>query len=250
MTSTFSPGAFMGQRVLITGASGGLGAECARVFHSVGAELVLLDLDEARLTEMEHSFHGDQAVTRIVGDLATSGHRAAAAEQVAELGGVDHLVLAAGIYREKPFADMTEADFDHMMQVNLTSTVQLVRSLLDQLHNGGSIVLFSSMAGERGSCNHSHYAATKGALVSFGRSLAWELGPRNIRVNALSPGIIRTPMTDDLVHQAGPHLIASTPLGRFGEPAEVAGAAVFLCSAAATFLTGVTLQINGGLHMG
>lgn len=249
MTSTFSPDTFQGQRIMITGAAGGLGAECARTFHALGAELILVDLEDAKLTDVERSLTGSSSVTSVATNLTNTEHRAELVRKVCELGGVDHLVLAAGIYRRRPVVEMSDADIDETLHVNLRSPVQLIRDIDAQLHDNGSIVLFSSMAGERGSRHHAHYAATKGALTSLGRSLSWELSPRNIRVNSVAPGIIRTSMTDELVAQNSDHLLASTPLGRFGEPEEVVGAVIFLCSDAASFVTGVSLQVNGGLHM-
>jgi 3-oxoacyl-[acyl-carrier protein] reductase len=116
------------------------------------------------------------------------------------------------------------------------------------LNQDGSIVNISSIAGHRGSNKHGHYAAAKGALLALTRSLAWELGPK-ARANCVSPGIIETQMTVDLVAARGDVLIAATPSGRLGQASEVASVILFLCSPAASFVNGETIQVNGGLHM-
>lgn len=248
MTSIFSPTAFAGQRVLITGATGGIGTLTSKHFKAAGAELVLADLNGKALEALADEL-GRTGVTTLEFDATKNSDRTNLVETIANLGGVDHLVLAAGIYEEIALAEMSDDDIMRTLQINLVSTMQLVRDIEPQLQNNGSIVLFSSMAGERGSRNHSQYAASKGGLVSFGRSMAWELGERQIRVNAVTPGIIATSMTESLVAGGGDALLKSTPLQRFGEPEEVASAAVFLASEAASFITGMVMQINGGLHM-
>lgn len=249
MTNVFSPTAFAGQRVLITGATGGIGALTSRQFKAAGAELVLADLSSQALQSLAAKL-GHTGVTTLEFDATVASDRINLVEMITKLGGVDHLVLAAGIYEEIALADMSDDDITRTLQINLVSTMQLVRDVEPQLQDNGSIVLFSSMAGERGSRNHSQYAASKGGLVSFGRSMAWELGERQIRVNALTPGIIATSMTESLVAGGDEALLKATPLQRLGEPEEVASAAVFLASEAASFITGMVMQINGGLHMG
>ncbi|WP_129658113.1 SDR family NAD(P)-dependent oxidoreductase [Rothia halotolerans] len=248
-TRVFADDAFQGQRVLITGAGGGIGSRCAEMFHRAGAELILIDLHEGPLREVAAGLGEGTDAAVLAGDVTAREVREGIVGKVAELGGVDHLVLAAGIYQDRPIAEMTDEDFERTLSINLTSTFQLTRDLLGQLRDGGSVVNFASMAGERGSRHHAHYAATKGGLVSFGRSLAWEVGERGIRVNAVAPGIISTSMTQGLVDSGGEALLTATPLRRFGEPEDVASAVLYLCSDAASFLTGVTLQVNGGLHM-
>ncbi|MCY1558480.1 3-oxoacyl-[acyl-carrier-protein] reductase FabG [compost metagenome] len=120
--------------------------------------------------------------------------------------------------------------------------------MLPHLSDNSSIVNLSSIAGHRGSSEHAHYSASKGAVSSFSKSLAIELAPRT-RVNLVAPGIIETPMTTELLREKGQLLLDGTPLKRFGTAEEVAGAIVFLCSPLASFVTGETLHVNGGLYM-
>lgn len=143
---------------------------------------------------------------------------------------------------------MTNTQWREVMSVNLDGVFFLVRATLPHLKRNGSIVPIASMAGHRGSARHAHYAATKGALLSFSRSLAWEIGDA-ARINVVSPGIIATPMTDDLVAAKGDTLLAATPMGRYGTPGEVASVVSFLCSPAAAFVHGEVIHVNGGLHM-
>lgn len=251
MTSNlFSPTAFAGQTVLITGATGGIGSACAQLFYETGATLVLCDLNSNALNCLEQEFDDATRVHTCSGDLTDPAVISRIQTTVENLQGIDHLILAAGIYLAQPFESMSDEQFDETLNINLRSAFQLSRTLLPRISANGSIVNFSSIAGQRGSKHHAHYAASKAALVALGRSLAWEVGHRNIRVNSVAPGIISTTMTQDLVAANHDTLLRSTPLQRFGQAAEVASAVLFLASSAASFITGANLEVNGGLHMG
>ncbi|MFF8894826.1 SDR family NAD(P)-dependent oxidoreductase [Brevibacterium casei] len=245
----FSDGLFDGQRVLITGAGGGIGSQCAKQFAAAGAELVLVDLDPEEIAQTAESLLPSKTVSVLAGDLTDLAVLSELFDLVDKLGGIDHLVLAAGVYTEHSVEEMSDEDWSRTLTINLDTNFKLVRGLVSHLHDFGTIINFGSMAGSRGSRNHAHYAATKGALVSFGRSLAWELGDRNIRVNAVAPGIISTRLVEGLVASGGGALLDATPLHRFGKPEEVASVVVFLCSPGASFINGDTIHINGGLHM-
>lgn len=245
----FNADAFSGQRVLITGAGGGIGSKSAQQFAAAGADLILVDLMPEAVEKVVDSLPSETSVQQLAGDLTDPAVLADLLGLVDSCGGVDHLVLAAGIYTEHAVEKMSDEDWATTMTVNLDTNFKITRGLIPHLRESGSIVNFGSMAGSRGSRNHAHYAATKGAIVAFGRSLSWELGDRNIRVNAVAPGIIATRMTESLVSSGGDALLDATPLHRFGQPEEVASAVVFLCSAAASFINGDTVHINGGLHM-
>lgn len=249
MTSTFSSTAFAGKRALITGAAGGIGSQCARLLAGSGAELVLTDVNHAGLEQLAADLGTATEVTVLSGELTSKEGRTKLVKAAEELGGIDFLLPAAGIYPESPLTNITDEDWDLTIAVNLTSVFALIRDLVPHLKPGGSIVNFGSIAGARGSKNHSHYAASKGAIAAFTRSIAQELAERGIRANTIAPGIIATSMTDELLSVAGASLINDTPLHRLGTAEEVAGTAVFLCTDLAGFITGSTIHVNGGLHM-
>ena len=249
MTSTFSSTAFAGKRALITGAAGGIGSQCARLLAGSGAELVLTDVNHAGLEQLAADLGTATEVTVLSGELTSKEGRTKLGKAAEELGGIDFLLPAAGIYPESPLTNITDEDWDLTIAVNLTSIFALTRDLVPHLKPGGSIVNFGSIAGARGSKNHSHYAASKGAIAAFTRSIAQELAERGIRANTIAPGIIATSMADELLSVAGDSLINDTPLHRLGTAEEVAGTAVFLCSDLAGFITGSTIHVNGGLHM-
>lgn len=241
---------FSGKCCVITGATGGIPAATARLFAELGASLALADLDAGRLEALAAALRGLGADCLVhAHDIRDPAGVAAFAEAVrARFGGADHLVTGAGLYRGRAVAAMSEAEWQETLAVNLDGVFRSCRAFLPLLRDGGSIVNLASMAAHRGSREHAHYSAAKGAVLSFTRSLALEAAPR-LRVNAVSPGLIDTPMIGELLRARGPALLEATPLRRLGTPAEVAGAIVFLCSPLAAFVTGETLQVNGGLHI-
>ena len=241
---------FRGRTLVLTGASGAIGRAVAHQFAQAGANLVLADLAAQPLADLaaELAPLGVPVVTRAMDVKSSAENDGLVADAVAAFGAIDFLVPGAGIYPEQAVRDMTDDQWRRVMAINLDGVFMLIRAAIPHLAPNSSIVNISSVAGHRGSNRHNHYAATKGALLSMTRGLTWELGDRT-RVNAVSPGIIDTPMTTELRAQRGDALIAATPLGRHGTPDEVASVIVFLCSPAASFVNGETIQINGGLHM-
>lgn len=244
--SPFSPTAFAGKTALITGAAGGIGWAAAHIFAEAGAKLILTDLHREPLDGLAAELDPSRTVI-ISGDLRNEGSRAELVISAAK--GIDFLIPAAGVYPESPIEEITDAAWDQVFAVNVTAVFALTRELGPYLRNNGSVVNFGSIAGARGSANHSHYAATKGAIVAFSRSLAREWGVRGIRVNTIAPGIIDTPMTDDLLAHSSDAILSNTPLRRLGTAEEVAATAAFLCTDLAAFITGETIHVNGGFHM-
>ncbi|MFS8979931.1 SDR family oxidoreductase [Cupriavidus necator] len=240
---------FASRTLLLTGANGGIGREVARLFHAGGANLVLTDLDADGLASFARGLSDPDRIVALPMDAASPDDSArAVATAVERFGGIDFLVPSAGLYQAQPVAEMTDAQWRQTLGINLDGVFYLIRRAIPVLREGSAIVNLTSVAAHRGAYSNAHYAASKGALLSLTRSLARELGPRT-RVNAVSPGIIETPMTAELVRARGAESVEQTPLRRLGHPREVASAIAFLCSGAASFITGEVLHVNGGLYM-
>ncbi len=240
-----------GKVALITGANGGIPRATAALFRRLGAHLVLTDLDPAALDTFAAALPEAQA--RMVTARVDVTRRADVDDAVAlagrEFGGIDILVTGAGLYVEQEVTAMSDDDWRRTIGVNLDGVFYTCRAAMPLLRRGGSVVNIASMAGHRGSVRHAHYAACKAAVLGFTRSLVHELSPRGVRANCVSPGIIATPMTEAIMAQNGAALIAATPMKRFGTPEEVASVIAFLASDAASFVTGETIHINGGIYM-
>jgi 3-oxoacyl-[acyl-carrier protein] reductase len=170
-------------------------------------------------------------------------------ETVARFGGIDILVNNAGIWKGSPVEELSDAEWQEMLSINLTGTFHCVRAAVPAMKEArsGRIVSIASTAGQRGEALHAHYAATKGAVIALTKSLALELAPFGILVNAVAPGWTVTDMTrDDLLGQRRDAILKTIPLGRAATPEDVAGAVLFLCSDLAGFVTGEVINVNGG----
>lgn len=240
--------AFGGKTLVITGATGAIASAVALQAAAQGARLVLGDIGAEALDALCAQIGAGRCAT-LAGDVRDPENAAAlVALARTRFGGIDALIPAAGIYRDRAFAEMSAQDWRETMEINLDAIFHLIRTALPALNPGAAIVNLTSIAAHRGSPRHAHYAATKGALLSLTRSLAQELAPQ-VRVNAVSPGIIETQMTRDLLAEHGGALRAATPLDRFGTAEEVARAILFLAGPASSFITGEVIHVNGGLYM-
>lgn len=241
---------FANKVLLLTGANGGIARAVASMFHQSGASLVLTDIDVDGLRAFSREL--DSGLERILVLRHDARDRMAADAAVAaaqeRFGGIDCLVTGAGLYRDQPLKSMSDEQWRETLDVNLNGVFYLCRAAIPALREGGAIVNIASIAGHRGSAEHAHYAAAKGAVLSFSRSLAVELAPR-VRVNAVSPGFIDTPFIKDFCASRVAGVIDATPLKRIGRADEVAGAVAFLCSGFASFITGETLHVNGGFYI-
>ena len=153
------------------------------------------------------------------------------------------------MYLDQLVETMADDQWRQTISINLDGVFYFCRAIQPILRDGGAILNIASMAAHRGSYQHAHYAAAKGGVLSLTRSLAVELAPRNIRVNAVSPGLIDTPLIQPLLAVRGDQLLEATPMHRLGRPEEVANVIVFLCSDMASFVTAETIHINGGLYV-
>lgn len=242
-----------GRVVLVTGGSRGIGAACCRIFAEAGCDVAINYRRRAELAMEVASLVrsvGRRAI-EVPGDVMNPFAVQAMVDRVcAELGGIDFLVNNAGIWTDGRIDRMTDADWARMIGVNLTGAFHLCRAVVPSMkeRGGGAIVNIASTAGQRGEAEHSHYAASKGGMIAFTKSLAVELAPFAIRVNTVSPGWIRTDMTAPYLtpERIDDSLKEPIPLGRPGEPEDVAGPTLFLCSSLARHITGAVLNVNGG----
>lgn len=239
-----------GKAALVTGASGGIGGAIARALHAAGATVALSGTRLAPLEALAGEL-GERA--RVLPcDLSDAGAvEALPKAAAAAMGAVDILVNNAGITRDQLFMRMSDADWETVIAVNLTSVMRLSRGVLRGMMKArwGRIVNVSSVVGVTGNPGQANYAASKAAVIGMSKSLAAEVASRGITVNCVAPGFIATPMTGALSDEQKARIAGQIPAGRMGTPEEIAAAALFLSSNEAGYVTGQTLHVNGGMAM-
>jgi 3-oxoacyl-[acyl-carrier protein] reductase len=234
-----------GKQALVTGASRGIGRAIAEELARAGAEVVVgyrTGAEEAEALAREIEGRVVQA------DVSNAEE---AARLVEEAGDLDILVNNAGLTRDGLLARMSEDDWRTVIETNLSSVFYTCRAVCRPMmkKRAGAIVNISSIVGVHGNWGQTNYAASKAGIIGFTKSLARELGSRGVRANVVAPGYVRTRLTDVLPEEATSAMLGNTPLGRLGEPTDVAGAVRFLCSDEASFITGDVLLVDGGLGM-
>lgn len=240
-----------GRIALVTGASGGIGHAIAIALHAQGATLVAsgtrreaLDALAGILGDRVHVVPCDLADPAAVEGLVPAAEAAAGAP-------LDILVNNAGITRDNLFMRMSDAEWDQVIAVNLTTGFKLARACLKGMmrRRYGRIIAVTSIVGTTGNAGQANYAASKAGTVGLTKSLAMEAATRNVTANCIAPGFIATPMTDGLNDKQKTAILGAVPMGRLGQPADVAACAVFLASTEAAYVTGQTLHVNGGMAM-
>jgi 3-oxoacyl-[acyl-carrier protein] reductase len=234
-----------GKTALVTGASKGIGKAIATELAAAGASVVVgyrSGRDEAE------ALAGELGGRAIQADVSSADE---AKRLVEEAGDLDILVNNAGLTRDGLLARMSDDDWRTVIDTNLASVFYTCRAVTRPMmkKRAGAIVNISSIVGVHGNWGQTNYAASKAGIIGFTKSLARELGSRNIRANVVAPGYVRTQLTDVLPEDATGAMLENTPLGRLGDPEDVAGAVRFLCSDAASFITGEVLLVDGGLGM-
>lgn len=239
-----------GKKALVTGATGGIGAEIARMLHTAGAEVALSGTRAEKLQGLADEL-GDRAhvVAANLSDRASVDQLAKDAADA--MGGVDILVNNAGITKDNLAMRMKDDDWDSVMQVNLESSFRLIKALMRGMMKSrwGRVVNITSVVGVTGNPGQANYCASKAGMIGMSKALASELASRGITVNCVAPGFIGTPMTDVLSDDQKAAITAGIPSGDLGEPADIASAVLYLASSEAKYVTGQTLHVNGGLAM-
>jgi|HubBroStandDraft_1064217.scaffolds.fasta_scaffold88626_1 3-oxoacyl-[acyl-carrier protein] reductase len=242
-----------GQSVLVTGASKGIGRACAEAFARAGASVVVHYKTDARGAEevVREALALGVKAAAIGADLAVwdQGEELVAAAEGA-VGPLGVVVLNHGIWKGASIDRMTAGEYDEMLDQNLRGVFSVAAASARRMkeRRAGRLVLIASTAGQRGEAHHSHYAATKGAIISLTKSLATELAPFGVLVNCVAPGWVRTPMTREALTdpKVQADVVRTIPLGRVATPEEIAAPVLFLAGPGATFITGEILNVNGG----
>lgn len=239
-----------GKMALVTGASGGIGGAIAKALHGAGATVGLsgtrvepLEALAAELGDRTHVLPCNLSDAEAVEALPK--------QAVEAMGGLDILVNNAGITRDQVFMRMSDADWQDVLDVNLTSTMRLCRGSIRGMMKSrwGRIINITSVVGAIGNPGQANYAAAKAGLVGMTKSIAYEVASRGITANCVAPGFIATPMTDKLTDDQKEAINVKIPAGRMGTPEEIAGAVLYLASPEAGYVTGATLHVNGGMAM-
>jgi 3-oxoacyl-[acyl-carrier protein] reductase len=242
-------GSLDGKVALVTGGSRGIGAAVARELGEAGARVAVNYRSSA---DAAKQIAEEIAGIAVEGDVADPAAASALIEQVEdELGDLDCLVNNAGVTRDGLIARMSDEDWDAVVETNLRGTFNTCRAVSRKMlrRRTGSIVNLTSVVAIHGNPGQANYAASKAGIIGLTKALARELGGRGIRVNAVAPGYINTELTDVLPEEVKNAILGSTPLGRLGEPDDVACAVRFLCSDESAFVTGAVLLVDGGLGM-
>jgi 3-oxoacyl-[acyl-carrier protein] reductase len=240
-----------GKNALITGATGGIGSEIAKALAKQGAKLILSGTKEEKLQELAAQIGGD--VKYLTCNLSDAVSVDALFDKAEELAGgqIDILVCNAGITKDNLILRMKDEDFNHVLDVNLKSTFILNRNAIKKMmrRKYGRIINISSVVGVTGNPGQCNYVASKAGMIGMTKSMAQEVASRGITINCVAPGFISSPMTDILNDQQKEVILNKIPVGKMGEASDIAKGVAFLASEDASYITGHTLHINGGMYM-
>ena len=237
---------------IITGANSGIGLATAKLYLQEGAKVVLVGRRKAALEEAAQDLTGD--FITVVADVANvEDNKHLIQKTVDTYGKIDILFLNAGIAPPTPITDISEGHYNEVFDINVKGPMIATKEALPHMNDGGTILFTSSIVSQKGFDGLAVYSASKGALRSFARVLTSEVKSRGIRVNSIAPGPINTPiygkmgLPQDVIEEMGKGFAEQVPLGRFGTSEEIASAALFLASDAASYVNGIEIEIDGGL---
>ncbi len=240
-----------GKTALITGASGGIGADIARLCHKQGAFVVLHGTREQVLADLAHDLKTN--VAYVVASLSDDDAVNTLIKNAEDTAGnpLDILVNNAGITKDGLVIRMKDADFDDVITVNLRAAFKLSRDAIKSMmkRRYGRIINMTSVVGVTGNAGQANYCASKAGMIGMSKSMAAEVASRGITINCIAPGFIETPMTDVLTEDQKTKILGNVPAGRLGTVSEIAASTVFLASSEASYITGQTLHVNGGMAM-
>jgi 3-oxoacyl-[acyl-carrier protein] reductase len=243
-----------GKIALVTGASQGIGRACALELAAQGATVALAarNIEKLAAVAAEIEAAGGAARAYALDVSSEDSIKTCAKSILADLGAVHILVNNAGITKDGLALRMKLVDFDDVLRTNLTGAFLLTQAVISSMMKSrwGRVINITSVVGETGAAGQANYAASKAGLIGLTKSLAREFASRNITVNAIAPGFIQTAMTDELTEAQKTAILAQIPLARYGADADIASAVAFLASDSAGYITGHTLDINGGMYMG
>ena len=242
---------FTGQKVLITGATGGIGSKTSELFSKMGATVGLCgrNIDD-KMKNLASKMQGQ--VYTFACNLANLDDVENLFEKAdTEMGGIDILVCNAGITKDSLAMRMSKTDFDEVIDVNLKATFLLNREAIKKMlkRRYGRIVNISSVVCVMGNAGQANYVASKAGIIGMTKTMAMEVATRGITINCVAPGLIATPMTDVLNNEQKTKILSGIPMGKMGEPEDIANAILFLSSKEASYITGQTLHVNGGMLM-
>lgn len=238
------------KKALITGASGGIGGAVAKSFHDAGAKLAVSGSNEEKLKNFAAELgDGIVPIACNLSELASVDALIKNAEEA--LGGLDILVCNAGVTKDNLALRMKDEEWQQVIDINLTASFRLARAAIKGMlkRRAGRIIFVTSVVGWTGNPGQANYCASKAGLTGMAKSLAQEVASRGITINCIAPGFIATKMTDALNDEQKARINNNIPLGRMGNAEEIAAGALYLASDAASYITGQTLHINGGLYM-
>jgi len=239
-----------GKVVLITGATGGIGKSIARKMREKGAKLILSGTRQDVLNNIVSEFGNE--TKGIVTDLNDKDDIISLADEAEKcFGQIDVLINNAGVTADNLFMRMKDEDWEKVININLTAGMRLTRQVIRGMikKRFGRVIFISSVVGYTGNAGQTNYSASKSALVGLTKSLALEVASRGITCNLIAPGFISTPMTDKLSDDQKNNIVKNIPVNRLGMPDDISNACVYLASDEASFITGSTLHINGGMSM-